>query len=70
MHFHWKKMEDIINCGGGSVLIRVYRAAPDEGFDAAEVPIYKDGLFRPGGDAGAAGPRREHLDRSPPLPRF
>ena len=24
MHFHWSKMEDIINRGGGNVLIRVY----------------------------------------------
>lgn len=26
MHFHWDKMEDIINRGGGNVLIRVYKA--------------------------------------------
>ena len=25
MHFHWSKMEDIINRGGGNVLIRVYQ---------------------------------------------
>ena len=29
MHFHWSKMEDIINRGGGNVLIRVYNALPD-----------------------------------------
>ncbi len=51
MHFHWNKMEDIINRGGGSVLIRVYRSAPDETFDAAQVQIYKDGraCFVPAG---------------------
>lgn len=50
-HFHWNKMEDIINRGGGSVLIRVYRSAPDETFDAAQVQIYKDGraCFVPAG---------------------
>lgn len=26
MHFHWSKMEDIINRGGGNVLIRVYNS--------------------------------------------
>lgn len=43
MHFHWKKMEDIINRGGGSVLIRVYRSTPEEALDTAGVPVYRDG---------------------------
>lgn len=29
-HFHWFKTEDIINRGGGNVLIRVYNSLPDE----------------------------------------
>ena len=29
MHFHWSKMEDIINRGGGNVLIRVYNSTED-----------------------------------------
>ncbi len=33
MHFHWYKMEDIINRGGGNVLIRVYNATADEDLD-------------------------------------
>ena len=33
MHFHWAKMEDIINRGGGTVLIRVYNSLPDEELD-------------------------------------
>ena len=33
MHFHWSKMEDIINRGGGNVLIRVYNSTPDEDLD-------------------------------------
>lgn len=51
MHFHWNKMEDIINRGGGSILIRVYRSAPDETFDAADVRVCKDGrtYFVPAG---------------------
>lgn len=37
MHFHWSKMEDIINRGGGIVLIRVYNSAPDESFADTDV---------------------------------
>ena len=29
-HFHWFKTEDIINRGGGNVLIRVYNRLPNE----------------------------------------
>ena len=34
MHFHWNKMEDIINRGGGSIRIRVYCSTPEEAFGA------------------------------------
>lgn len=44
MHFHWSKMEDIINRGGGNVLIRVYNSLPDEELDrAGDVPVFCDG---------------------------
>ena len=44
MHFHWSKMEDIINRGGGNVLIRVYMATQDEaGFRADDVTVHGDG---------------------------
>ncbi len=51
MHFHWSKMEDIINRGGGSVLIRVYNAAPEDEFDAGDVRVHQDGksFFVPAG---------------------
>lgn len=43
-HFHWYKTEDIINRGGGNVLIRVYRSLPDEGIDrTSPVTVYTDG---------------------------
>ena len=32
-HFHWFKTEDIINRGGGNVLIRVYNSLPNEEID-------------------------------------
>ena len=44
MHFHWNKMEDIINRGGGNVLIRVYHSTPDEDLDRErEVHVHVDG---------------------------
>ena len=47
MHFHWSKMEDIINRGGGNILIRVYNSTPDEGLDkTGEVHIHTDGRER------------------------
>lgn len=43
LHFHWTKMEDIINRGGGTVLIRVYNAASDETLADTDVQVIKDG---------------------------
>ena len=46
-HFHWYKTEDIINRGGGNVLIRVYNSLPDEGVDyASDVRVRTDGVLR------------------------
>ena len=43
MHFHWAKMEDIINRGGGNVQIRVYESSPDGGFSDSDVTVNSDG---------------------------
>lgn len=44
MHFHWYKMEDIINRGGGNLLIRVYNSLPDESIDKeSDVTVHSDG---------------------------
>lgn len=43
MHFHWYKMEDIINRGGGNVLIRVYNSTPEGGFADTPVTVHCDG---------------------------
>jgi len=44
MHFHWKKMEDIINRGGGNILIRVYNSTPEEDLDkTGDVRVNLDG---------------------------
>ena len=46
-HFHWYKMEDIINRGGGNLLIRVYNALPDETVDfESDVTVHVDGEVR------------------------
>lgn len=43
-HFHWYKTEDIINRGGGNVLIRVYNSLPDESIDhVSQVHVRTDG---------------------------
>ena len=43
-HFHWFKMEDIINKGGGNLLIRVYNSLPDEEIDReSDVTVHTDG---------------------------
>ena len=43
-HFHWRKTEDIINRGGGNVLIRVYNSLPNEEIDySSDVTIHSDG---------------------------
>ena len=43
-HFHWYKTEDIINRGGGNVLIRVYNSLPDEEMDRVnDVHVHVDG---------------------------
>lgn len=43
MHFHWNKMEDIINRGGGNVLIRVYNSTKEGEFADTSVVIHSDG---------------------------
>ncbi len=43
-HFHWSKMEDIINRGGGNLIVKLYNSTPDEQFDMEKpVTVYMDG---------------------------
>ena len=45
LHFHWSKMEDIINRGGGSLRIQVYNATLDEELDTTNpVILSMDGV--------------------------
>ena len=43
-HFHWHKMEDIINRGGGNVVFRLWNTGPDELPDRlTPVTLHRDG---------------------------
>ncbi|MDO5136467.1 MAG: D-lyxose/D-mannose family sugar isomerase [Eubacteriales bacterium] len=43
MHFHWKKSEDIINRGGGILIIHVYNDDGEEGLADTPVCVNSDG---------------------------
>ncbi len=46
MHFHWHKTEDIINRGGGDLVIQLFNSTSAEGLADTEVTISTDGVQR------------------------
>jgi D-lyxose ketol-isomerase len=44
LHFHWVKTEDIINRGGGDLVIKLYNATPDEQLAYTPVSVSIDGI--------------------------
>ena len=42
MHYHWNKMEDIINRGGGNLLVQVYNSIDRELDRTSDVTVYSD----------------------------
>jgi D-lyxose ketol-isomerase len=46
LHFHRVKMEDIINRGGGKLIVQLYDSTADEKLDTTDVVIMTDGLTR------------------------
>ena len=51
MHFHWSKMEDIINRGGGNLMLQLYPSNDREEFANHEFEVSLDGIkrkFQPG----------------------
>ena len=46
MHFHWNKMEDIINRGGGNLVIELFNSTEDKKFDKMPVRFKTDGVSR------------------------
>ena len=52
MHFHWSKMEDIINRSGGNLVIDLYKSDENENFSQDKLDVKIDGVKRtvaPGG---------------------
>lgn len=52
MHFHWSKMEDIINRGGGNLVIELYKSDENEDFSDEDFEVKVDGIkhkLSPGG---------------------
>jgi len=45
-HFHWNKVEDIINRGGGRLVIQLYNATDEEGLANTPVTASLDGVKR------------------------
>ena len=44
MHFHWSKMEDIINRGGGNLIIKLYNSTENEELADTDVVVSMDGV--------------------------
>lgn len=42
-HFHWKKREDIINRGGGNLMVKLYNSTTDGEFSKEPVMVHVDG---------------------------
>ena len=52
MHYHWQKMEDIINRAGGELVIQLYNSGQDDELANTAVSVSVDGVWRtiPAGD--------------------
>jgi D-lyxose ketol-isomerase len=46
MHFHWNKMEDIINRGGGNLVINLFQSDKNERFSDENLEVKIDGISR------------------------
>jgi hypothetical protein len=52
MHYHWSKMEDIINRGGGNLVVELFNATQEDEFDNTPIKVRVDAITRtldPGG---------------------
>ena len=45
-HYHWDKMEDIINRGGGNLVVKVYPRSADDGLGDQPLTVTCDGVQR------------------------
>jgi D-lyxose ketol-isomerase len=46
MHFHWNKTEDIINRGGGNLVMELFYATSDDKFSDEPVTVSIDGVLK------------------------
>ena len=46
MHYHWHKMEDIINRGGGNLVIELYNSIQENQLAETDVQVKTDGILR------------------------
>jgi len=46
LHFHWNKTEDIINRGGGKLVMKLYNATEDDELADTDVQVSMDGVRR------------------------
>ena len=46
MHFHWKKTEDIINRGGGNLIIQLFGSTKNEQLSQDPLTVSIDGMAR------------------------
>ena len=44
LHFHWNKMEDIINRGGGTLMIQLFNSTKTDGLAKSVVKVSMDGV--------------------------
>jgi hypothetical protein len=44
LHFHWHKMEDIINRGGGKLMIQLYNSTDEDELAETDVTVSMDGV--------------------------
>jgi D-lyxose ketol-isomerase len=46
LHYHWTKTEDIINRGGGILMLQLYNSTPDGGLADTDITVSTDGVVR------------------------
>jgi D-lyxose ketol-isomerase len=46
LHFHWVKTEDIINRGGGRLVVQLYNSTPSDDLGSSDVVVSIDGVQR------------------------
>jgi D-lyxose ketol-isomerase len=71
MHFHWRKREDIINRGGGNLIIELWNAGAHEETENTDVTVTVDGCRQTHAPAASCASRQgKHLPDAHSLPQF